>query len=242
MIQMELIISDPHRFTLFLLEEAKSKGVEFLQGKVCSLSIIDGRVSEVGVLRADNGISVSLPCDNVVIAAGPWTGPISKSLLPKPIPITSYAGHSVILAPSTPSSADCLMAVVHTENASYRAQIIPRSTGEIYISGINDTLDLPPTPEAAVPQATEIAKLKMIADKLLLGYSIKKEQLCFRPMTESGLPFIGSYPEVRGVYVGAGHSHFGVILGPGTGKVLSEIMLGEELSADISQLPSLELQ
>src|SRR5437660_170061 len=95
-IQMEIITSDPYRFTLFLLEEAKSKGVQFLQGKVSSLSIVDGRVSEVEVLLVENDLSVSLPCDNVVIAAGPWTGPLSKSLLPKPIPVTSDAGHSVL--------------------------------------------------------------------------------------------------------------------------------------------------
>lgn len=206
-----------------------------------SIYITDGQVSEVRAICVDSSISVSLPCDNVVIAAGPWTEPLSKTLLPKPIPITSYAGHSVILIPSIPPSADCLMAVLYTENAIYRAQVIPRSSGEIYISGINDTLDLPSTPEAAIPQATEIAKLKEIADVLLPGYSIKKEQLCFRPMTKHGLPFIGAYPEVRGIYIGAGHGHFGIILGPGTGKVLSEMILGEELSADITLLPLLEL-
>lgn len=205
-----------------------------------SLSIVDGRVSAVDVIRVDDGTSLSVSCDNVVIAAGPWTGPLSKSLLPKPIPITSYAGHSVILTPSVPPSADCLFAVVHTEHASHQAQVIPRSSGDIYISGVNDTLDLPPTPEAAMPRATEIAKLKEIADTLLPGYSIKREQLCFRPMTKNGVPFICRYPEVKGVYVGAGHSHFGVILGPGTGKILSEMILGKELSADIGQLPLLD--
>lgn len=109
------------------------------------------------------------------------------------------------------------------------------SSGEIYISGINDSYELPPTPEAAIPLATEIAKLKEIADTLLPVYRIKKEQLCFRPMTESGNPFIGLYPQVTGVYIGAGHSHFGIILGPGTGKVLSEMIMGEELTTDVSQ-------
>jgi glycine/D-amino acid oxidase-like deaminating enzyme len=54
-------------------------------------------------------------------------------------------------------------------------------------------------------------------------------------MTERGRPFIGPYPGVIGVYVGSGHSHFGIILGPGTGKVLSEMILGEELSVDVGQ-------
>lgn len=237
----KLIPSDPDRFTQFLFEEAKSKGVRFLQGvTVSSLSIIDGQISGVYAIRVENGASVSVPCDNLVIAAGPWTGPLSEVLLPKPIPITSFAGHSIILTPSVPPSADCLMAIVHTENTTYHAQIIPRSSGEIYISGINDTLDLPPTPDAAVIQATEIAKLKLIADTLLPEYSIKHEQLCFRPMTKQGLPFITAHPEVKGVYVAAGHGHFGIILGPGTGKVLGEMILGEVLSVDINQLPALE--
>jgi glycine/D-amino acid oxidase-like deaminating enzyme len=230
-----LILSDPYLLTVFLLEKAKSKGAQLLQGKASSLSIESGRVTEIHVACAD-GTNLTLPCDKVVIAAGPWTGPLSKALLPKPIPITSYAGHSVLLQPSTALSADCLFMTVHSPNSSYRAEIIPRSSGEIYISGINDTFVLPPTPDAAIPQKREIDKLKEIADTILPDYTIKKEQLCFRPMTEHGNPFICPYPDVNGVYIGAGHSHFGIILGPGTGKVLSEMMLGEELSADISQL------
>jgi len=131
------------------------------------------------------------------------------------------------------------MAIIHTDHTSYRAQIFPRNSGEIYICGINDELPLPSTPEAAIPIATEIAKLKETADTILPEFSIETEQLCFRPMTAEGLPFIGLYPGIEGLYVAAGHSHYGIILGPGTGKVLSEMILGEELSADLSQLPTL---
>ena len=220
---------------MFLLETAKSKGVKLLQGSASSLSIESGRVTEIHVTCAD-GANLTLPCDKVVIAAGPWTGPLSKTLLPKPIPITSYAGHSVLLQSSTALSPDCLFMTVYAPNSSYRAEIIPRSSGEIYISGINDTFVLPPTPDTAIPHKKEIDKLKEIADIILPDYTIKKEQLCFRPMTEHGNPFISPYPEVNGIYIGAGHSYFGIILGPGSGKVLSEMVLGEEVSADISQL------
>lgn len=199
-----------------------------------SLSSKNGKVSEVQILRGDT--TLSLPCDNVVLAAGPWTGPLSQVLLGETIPITPYAGHSIVLQPSVRPSADSLFAIVHTQSASYRAEVIPRSSGEVYISGINNTLDLPLTTTDATPLDTEIAKLKEIADALLPGYIIRKEQLCFRPMTESGDPFVCAYLKIKGVFIGAGHSHFGIILGPGTGKVLSEMILGEELSADISQL------
>jgi glycine/D-amino acid oxidase-like deaminating enzyme len=211
--------------------------VEFLMATATSLSIENGRVSGIEVDCA-NKKTRTLRCDSLVIAAGPWSGPLSTSTkfhLPKPIPITSYAGHSVILKPSIATSADCLFMIVRTPVSTHHAEIIPRSSGQIYISGINEALLLPPTPDAAIPLKTEIAKLKEIADVILPEYSIEKEQLCFRPMTEKGTPFICRYPEVNGVYVGAGHGHFGIILGPGTGKVLSEMILGEELSADISQ-------
>jgi glycine/D-amino acid oxidase-like deaminating enzyme len=116
--------------------------------------------------------------------------------------------------------------IVCAQKSIYRVEIIPRSSGEIYISGINDNLVLPPTPDAAIPLET---------DKLPDYIYNRKEKLCFRPMTEHGKPFICPYPEVKGINVGAGHSHFGIILGPGTGKVLSEMILGEELNTDVSQ-------
>jgi glycine/D-amino acid oxidase-like deaminating enzyme len=228
--------SDPFLFTNFLLDKAKSKGVEFLAATATSLSIESGKVTGIEVDCA--GENMTLRCDSLVIAAGPWSGPLSTSKfrLPKPIPITSYAGHSILVRPSITTTPDCLFMIVRTPlGSTYRAEIIPRSSGQIYISGINEALLLPPTPSAATPLKTEIAKLKEIANTILPEYSIEKEQLCFRPMTEMGTPFICRYPEVNGVYVGAGHGHFGIILGPGTGKVLSEMILGEELSSDISQ-------
>jgi len=221
--------------TLFLLETAKSNGVKFIQGRASALTFDTGRVTQINVICQDE-TTLTLPCDNVVIAAGPWTVPLSKSLLLTPIPVTAYAGHSILVRPATSTSADCLFMTLNCQNVSYHTEILPRSSGEIYISGINDNLPLPPTPDAATPQKSEIDKLREIADEVFAEYTIEKEQLCFRPMTESGNPFISPISGAKGVYVGAGHSYFGLILGPGTGKVLSEMILGEELSVDVSGL------
>lgn len=227
--------SDPYLLTTFLLDAAKSKGVEFLQGSATSISIENNRVQQVHMARPD-GTTFSLHCDNVVIAAGPWTGPLSKTLLPHPVSITSYAGHSVLVRPSTPLSADCLFMTLTTGKASFHPEIFPRTSGLVYICGVNDTLVLPSTPEAAIPRKKDVNKLREIANTILPECTVEKEQLCFRPMTEHGEPFVSSVPTVNGVWVGAGHSFWGITLGPGTGKVLSEMILGENLSADINQL------
>src|SRR2546423_1382981 len=198
--QFSIIVSDPYLFTLSLLEQAQLNGVVFKQGKVISLATQNGRVSEIQMLYGDR--TLSLQCDNFVLAAGPWSGQLAQTLLSASIPITPHAGHSIVLQPSIPPSADGLFAIIHSQHSSYRAEVIPRSSGEIYISGINNDLDLPPTPLEAMPLESEIAKLKEVADMLLSDYVIKKEQLCFRPMTEDGKPFICAYPKIEGVYIG----------------------------------------
>lgn len=230
--EMCLVSSDPQQFTMFLLEAAISKGMTMVQGKASSISTENGRVTEIHI-ACTKGPILTLPCDRLLLAAGPWTGPLSDFLLPTHIPIEPYAGHSVILRPSAATSPHSLFVTLYGER-SYRAEVVPRSSGDIYISGINDTLPLPPTPDLAIPRKTEIDKLKEIADAVLTSYTVIKEQLGFRPMTKHGKPYICPYPEIDGVFIGAGHGHFGIILGTGTGKVLSEMILGEELSVDVS--------
>ena len=55
------------------------------------------------------------------------------------------------------------------------------------------------------------------------------------PTGSSSNPLIGTVSP--GIHVGAGHSVWGILLGPGTGKILSEIILdGKITSADITNL------
>jgi glycine/D-amino acid oxidase-like deaminating enzyme len=211
--------------------------VNFISGKASSLSISSGQVVGVDVVASD-GQTLSIACDNLVIAAGPWTGPLSQLLLPNPIPVTSYGGNSVVLRLRSPTTltADGLFILLNVDDSSYYPEVFTRPSGEIYLAGINESLQavLPPTPEEAIPQESAIKQLKAIADEILPEYTVEKTQLCFRPMTEQGLPFISPIYGVAGAYVGAGHSFFGIMLGPGTGKILSEMVLGDELSIDVS--------
>lgn len=180
-------------------------------------------------LPESDGHTTILPCDTVVIAAGPWTGPLSKRLqLPIHIPVFSYAGHSLLVRPSARVTRECLFMTLTTPTASYHPEIFPRRSGEVYIAGINEDLTLPPDPLSAIPQKSEISKLVEIADTVFSQYIIEKEQLCFRPMTGHGDPYVCPVPGIEGVFVGAGHSFWGLTLGPGTGKVLSEMVLGED--------------
>ena len=221
---------------MFLLNEAKSKGVTLLTASASSLTVERDCVTHVQAISRD-GCAINLDCDSVVIAAGPWTGPLSRALFLEHIPVDSLAGHSIVLHPSIHAGAECLFVDFTADHGVCQPEFYTRPSGEIYIGGANDNLVLPETPEDAVPMDKAIDHLMDIASAFLVpGYKFFKKQLCFRPVTERGTPFVGAVPGVHGVYVGAGHSFYGIMLAPGTGKVLSEMILGLELSADVSQL------
>jgi glycine/D-amino acid oxidase-like deaminating enzyme len=228
-------LSDPYLLTTFLLEAAEAKGAEYIQARATNLSTEVNKVKIVHATRVD-GSTISLTCNNLVIATGPWTGQLSRTLLEKTIPVTSYAGHSIIVRPITATSEDCLFLALSTKKSSYHPEIFPRLSGQVYICGVNDTLPLPESPDAATPRPRDMDKLRDIASSILEDYTVDAEQLCFRPMTEHGEPFVSAVPGAEGVWVGAGHSFWGITLGPGTGRVLSEMILREDLSADIGQL------
>jgi glycine/D-amino acid oxidase-like deaminating enzyme len=147
------------------------------------------------------------------------------------------------------------------------ARLGPDGDPELWIGGLNDpALDLP-------EKAQEVKGLvdeEMVRDLRgtlvqLCGkggggaaegegtneddLEIVSEGLCFRPVSETGVPVVGrvreeelgagvkTEPEGRGgVFVASGHGPWGISLSLGTGKVISELVLGQELSADIGRL------
>jgi glycine/D-amino acid oxidase-like deaminating enzyme len=49
---------------------------------------------------------------------------------------------------------------------------------------------------------------------------------CARPVSPDGRPLIGPVPGVRGAYVAAGHGPWGISTGPGTARLLADLVLG----------------
>jgi len=57
-----------------------------------------------------------------------------------------------------------------------------------------------------------------------------------RPCSPDGLPFIGRSTRYRNLIVAAGHAMIGVSLAPITGKLVSQIIAGENPSIDLTAL------
>jgi glycine/D-amino acid oxidase-like deaminating enzyme len=71
-----------------------------------------------------------------------------------------------------------------------------------------------------------------------------REGLCFRPISQRGTPLIGAIDGKdlglpvgdSGVYIASGHGPWGISLSLGTGKVMSEMLVGQKPSADVRGL------
>ncbi len=54
-----------------------------------------------------------------------------------------------------------------------------------------------------------------------------EEWFGWRPMTWDSLPIIGPVPRLKNAYLATGHNMLGLSLAPSTGRLLTELMIGE---------------
>jgi glycine/D-amino acid oxidase-like deaminating enzyme len=154
----------------------------------------------------------------------------------------------------------------HPSSCGFSPEIFLREGGEIYIAGLNPTIKLPSRAEDTnrLFDAREMQKLKDVAVRLMGGLAedteeatnettnfddleILREGLCFRPVSNTGVPTIGKIDNLSlgggtrasprgGVFIAAGHGPWGISLSLGTGKIISEMIKKQEPSVNATGL------
>lgn len=221
-------------------------------------------LSSVRIVNTISSTETDIPCTRIIITAGAWSPQVFKTLFPRSnfsVPISSLAGHSLLVkSPGWVKEHDehgC-HSIFMASQQGYSPEIFSRTGGYIYITGLNAPTE--PLPPLATESRTRIQKLAIEqlrgTIREVLGITEKKnevevvrEGVCFRPITDNGLPIISRIPDEAlgadvntragpegGVYLAAGHGPWGISLSLGTGKVLADLVQGRELSADISRL------
>jgi D-amino-acid dehydrogenase len=83
--------------------------------------------------------------------------------------------------------------------------------------------------DTAVSQ-DRIARLERIARRRIRlddALTIRRRWAGLRPVTPDGVPIIGRSPRWRNVTIAAGHSMTGLTHGPGTGRLVAQLVCGE---------------
>lgn len=218
--------------------------------------------------RKDSSKTDEIPCTKLLISAGAWSPQVYKTLFPSSklvIPITSLAGHSVVVRnPKWDDQAkdtNCHAVFTTLPGGDFSPEVFSRAGGEIYIAGLNSAeLPLPQRPEDAEIDSTSISRLMNVSRRLLgpeVAASegldsnhgdlvIVREGLCFRPVTRKGTPIIAELSDDKigkavdipegGVFLASGHGPWGISLSLGSGLVMAEMLEGKSTSANVTGL------
>ena len=155
--------------------------------------------------------------DAAVIALGPWAPDVLK---PRglDLPLAVKRGYHRHFAMS--GNAALARPVVDSENGYVLA---PMEQGVRLTTGAEFAeRDAPPTP-ALIRRVLPIAKTL-----LPLGEPVETTAwMGSRPCFADSRPVIGRAPGHPGLWLACGHGHLGLSLGPVTGRLIAEMMLGE---------------
>lgn len=242
----------PYRFTNFILKKAveDSHGaLELILGKVNKIlylmetGVATGITYEPTSAKSESSDPFFLPGDQIVLAVGPWT----SKILPD-CPISGLRAHSITIAPHQDQKVSPY--AIFTEYKTDQSYISPEvyaRKDEVFVCGEGDSaVDVPETTddvEVVKSKCDELFKQVGKMSPMLRKGRILKRQACYLPVLDvpsSSGPLIGE-TNVENLFLCSAHSCWGINNAPGSGKVMSELLLeGKAKSANIKSLdPSL---
>ena len=200
----------PHEFMTEMKAYLKSVGVQFFPNeKVKDLEIKDGGIA---ALITDKQ---TLIADEFVLAAGSWSHLLSKKLNLK---LLLQAGKGYRINTHLPTGIQIPSILCEAKAAVTPMNGFTRFAGTMEIAGINHTINKVRVEAIASAVTRYYPEIKLTEEE-------KNDAACgLRPVTPDGLPYIGKSVKCANLTIAAGHAMMGWSMGPGTGKLVSEII------------------
>lgn len=214
--------ANPGRFVRGLAAAAGRQGAELMaENEVKNIRLRNGGFQ--GVDLADGR---RLEGKRLVLAAGCWTTGLAREIGVR-VPMQAGKGYHLNLSDieSAPGTA-CVLAEVFVAVTPLDGGL--RLAGTVEMSGLNLRM-----------VERRLERLRSGARAYLRGIDegrVESTWCGLRPLTSDGLPVIGWAPGVRNVFVATGHAMMGFLLGPLTGKLAGEALLGDPPSLDLAGL------
>ena len=208
---------DSQDFTRALHAAALSSGAAQRPGSVRGLEVSHDRVTRV---LLDDG---EIECGQVVLAMGPWSRQAERWLNTY-IPIDPLKGEILRMRlPGDPLEHD-----VSGDGAS----IYAKPDGLAWCGTTEDWrgFDREPLPETRERILAGVKRiLPAIADAELVMHTA-----CLRPVTPDWLPIIGRVPGYANAWLATGAGKKGILLAPGFGKSVADLITGDETALPIA--------
>jgi glycine oxidase len=181
------------------------------QEEVVDLLVEGGR--GVGA-RTRRGV---LSADKTIVCTGAWTAKLLEQLGTAP-DIQPIRGQMILFYGKPGQIARIVL---------YRDRyVIPRRDGRILFGSTTEMAGFQKATSAEVKEELYRAAVELFP--LLKRTPIEDHWSGLRPGSPSGIPYIGAYPGVEGLYFNAGHFRNGVVSGPASARLAADLVLGRE--------------
>lgn len=207
----------PGRLGQVLAEKARAMGATIDRREVSALSPqSDGSWQ----LHTDHGVEDAA---TLVIAAGPWSRRLLQPL-GIDLPLEYERGYHMEFHNSGVTLTHSIMDVDRKFVTSSMENGI-RSAGTAEFGGFD-----------AEPDMRRADILKPLTKQLLPGLNTDETSSWsgVRPSFPDSLPCIGALPGYQNLFAAFGHSHYGLGMAPGTGRLVADLVMGTTPNIDVS--------
>ncbi|QLG46768.1 NAD(P)/FAD-dependent oxidoreductase [Costertonia aggregata] len=209
----------PTEFMPKMVEHLKKAGLQIKTNEeVVDLTEKNSQIQSIKTTKT------TYTADEVILAAGSWSGILSKILDIK-LPLQAGKGYRINVHRPTGISLPAIL--MEAKMAVTPMNGFTRFAGTMEFSGINDTIRKERVLAIANGAKAFYPELEIRADE------IANAQTGMRPVTPDGLPYIGRCQRLKNLTFATGHAMMGWSLGPATGKLVSEIIDGKKTSMHI---------
>ncbi|WP_299795974.1 FAD-dependent oxidoreductase [uncultured Maribacter sp.] len=167
----------------------------------------------------------SYKTEEVVLAAGSWSGELAKKLQLK-LPLQGGKGYRINIKRETGVTIPAIL--MESKIAVTPMNGFTRFAGTMEFSGNNDIIRKERVLAIANGAQAFYPNIK------INDTEIKNVKTGLRPVSPDGLPYIGKSSNIINLTIATGHAMMGWSLGPATGKLVSELLSGTKTSMNIA--------
>lgn len=159
----------------------------------------------------------SFYADQVVLAGGAWSARLLEQCLKTP-KIAPVKGQMIVFK----AKPDVVSRIVLSKGR----YVIPRKDGRVVLGSTLEFSEFDKTTSDTVLEELKQEAYRIIPE--LRHYPVEKQWAGLRPGSIDGVPYIGEHPQLKNLYINAGHFRNGVVIGLASCQLLVNQLLGQE--------------
>ncbi len=200
------------RLVKSLKQDLINKGATLIeQCEVTAITLTKNRISAIA------STSGSFAVNQLIIAAGAWTGQLFREFFPgSDAPKIAPVKGQMLLFDAQPETLRHMV----LDDDQY---LIPRRDGKILAGSTVERDDYNKTTTQDAKDRLHAFAVKLLPS--LNDFPVIEHWAGLRPGTDHGVPYIDKHPDIGNLYINAGHFRNGLAMGPASAQLMVDLIL-----------------